>query len=211
MGDSDEPKVGGMVLAAGGSSRLGHAKQLVEFKGKTLLRRSAEALHLSECSPAVAVLGADHKRTATELAGLRVTPVINLEWQTGISSSIIRGLNALLAADPDVSAVMITLCDQPFVTTDTINKFLVQYRSRLNSDVSQVSIVAARYDDVLGVPALFSSGLFGSLRDLRGDEGARRIIRDAAAWTIETIDVSEALIDVDSADDVRNLSHYPHS
>ncbi len=110
-------KVGGLLLAAGGSSRLGQPKQLLQFKGKTLLRHAAEAMAGSMCDPVVVVLGAETERSANEIEGLPVVACVNENWQIGMSSSIKAGLAKLCREiEPDIDAVLISLCDQPFVT-----------------------------------------------------------------------------------------------
>ena len=86
-------KVGGLLLAAGGSTRFGSPKQLAEFEGKTLIRRAAEAVCGSGCSIVVAVLGAAADESRRELSDLDLVTVENKDWQTGMSSSIRLGLS----------------------------------------------------------------------------------------------------------------------
>ena len=191
-------RVGGLLLAAGGSSRLGTPKQLVIFQGKTLLRRAAETLIESECEPVVVVLGAEVEISSTELSGLPVKVCVNENWRTGMSSSIKTGLNALLNIEPDLDAVMITLCDQPDVTAENINAFVAEFRG------SRTQIVAAEYENIAGVPALFSSGLFGKLLDLTGDKGARDLIRQSSEGVVK-LPLKVAAIDIDSIDDLNRL------
>ncbi|MEP6947604.1 MAG: nucleotidyltransferase family protein [Acidobacteriota bacterium] len=208
MAGKEVVTIGGILLAAGGSSRLGRPKQLVEFEGTTLLRRAAEALSASGCRPAVAVLGAESESSVSQFEGLAVLPIVNHQWASGMSSSIVLGIAALLDAEPALSAVMITLCDQPFVTTEIISRFLLKYRSLSISDISRTSIIAARYNGVLGVPSLFSSPVFEELKQLTGDKGARSLIRNADPDTVKFIDVPEAALDIDSPEDLRRLSTY---
>ncbi len=198
MTGNNEVRVGGLLLAAGGSSRLGTPKQLVIFQGKTLLRRAAETLTESECEPVIVVLGAEVEMSSTELSGLPVKVCVNENWRTGMSSSIKTGLNALLNIEPDLDAVMITLCDQPDVTTENINAFVAEFRG------SQTQIVAAEYENIAGVPALFSRELFGKLLDLTGDKGARELIRQSSEGVVK-LPLKVAAIDIDSIDDLNRL------
>ena len=191
-------RVGGLLLAAGGSSRLGTPKQLVIFQGKTLLRRAAETLIESECEPVVVVLGAEVEMSNTELSGLPVTVCVNEDWRTGMSSSIKTGLNAMLNLEPDLDAVMITLCDQPDVTAENINAFVTEFR------LSRSRIVAAEYENIAGVPALFAKELFGKLLDLTGDRGARDLIRQSSDGLVK-LPLKAAAIDIDSIDDLTRL------
>ena len=101
MTANSKAKIGGLLLAAGGSSRLGQPKQLLEFEGKTLIRRAAETLVYSQCEPIVVVLGAEIEYSAIQIADLSVSICINENWQTGMSSSIISGLGSLLRSSPN--------------------------------------------------------------------------------------------------------------
>lgn len=196
-GDKD-PKIGGILLAAGGSSRLGRPKQFLEFEDKTLLRRAAEAMNASICDPFVVVVGAEKKRAEAELADLRLRVCCNQDWRSGMSSSIKVGLEELLLIQPKIDAVVITLCDQPFVDAGTINRLAQTFRE------TRKRVVAAKYGEIVGVPALFSREIFEALSKLEGDKGARDLIRDPNA-SIATIEERAAAIDIDTIDDLGSL------
>ena len=87
--------IGLILLAAGGSTRLGSPKQLLEYGGRTLLRHAAETALATSCRPVLAVLGSGSVRLLEEIAGLEVHPVINPDWRTGMGSSIRRGVEML--------------------------------------------------------------------------------------------------------------------
>lgn len=195
---NDDLKVGGIMLAAGGSSRLGRPKQFLQLEGKTLLRRAAEAMNASICFPVVAVLGAEKENAEAEIGDLPLKICFNQAWQAGMSSSIRLGLKELLLIEPQIDALVITLCDQPFVNEQTIARLAVKFAD------TRKQIVAAEYGGVAGVPALFSREMFNALSKLEGDKGARDLIRDPNA-SIETIEINEAGIDIDTIDDVSRL------
>ena len=192
-------KIGGLLLSAGGSSRLGRPKQLVQFQGRSLIRIAAETLSNSSCRPVIAVVGADSERTSAEIGGLPVSVCVNPDWQAGMSSSIRAGLQHLLEIEPDVDAVVISLCDQPHVTTADIDSLIAEFTATASP------IVAARYSDVAGVPALFSKAVFGELLSLTGDKGARQIIRSRPD-DVRTVTIEKAAIDIDTLDDLVNLT-----
>ena len=198
MAGREKLKVGGLLLAAGGSSRLGRPKQLVEFKGKTLLRHAAESMAASICDPVVAVLGAEAGRSATEIDGLQVAVCINENWHSGMSSSIRSGIEKLVAIEPMLDAVLISLCDQPFINTEMLNRFGEKFAE------GRQSVIAAKYNGVAGVPALFSRELFSELSRLEGDKGARDLIRSQR--DLVTIDLPEAAFDIDTPDDAAGLT-----
>lgn len=195
---ADEPKsplrVAGLLLAAGGSKRLGRPKQLVEFEGRTLIKRAAEALIEGGCSPVVVVLGAEINASTAELAGLAVEIAINDDWQSGMSSSIRVGMRSLVDAD----AVLISLVDQPLLTGEKLRLLNDTFKN------TEHDIVAAEYNGVAGVPAVFSAKLFPALAALEGDKGAREVIRNSP--NALAIPLPEAATDVDKGTDLRRFS-----
>lgn len=198
MTATSEVKIGGLLLAAGGSSRLGRPKQLIEFKGSTLLRRAAETLAATTCETKVVVLGAAVDECLNELGGLDLETYINSDWNEGMSGSIKAGLLRILDIEPATSAIIITLCDQPYMTTDIVESLITKYR-RIRPPV-----VAAEYNNVCGVPALFSREMFDDLLQLAGDKGAQSVISKAAPKVIR-ISVPEAAFDIDSPEDLISL------
>src|SRR5438874_10219466 len=142
--------VGALILAAGGSARFGEPKQFLQFEGETLLRRVAKAAHEAGCGPIVVVAGDSADRVRAELHDLRVHVVQNADWRCGIGTSIKLGLAHLR---PDVSAIVILACDQPFVSAEIIRKLCGINRP----------IVASGYAETVGIPALFDSCYFDAL------------------------------------------------
>jgi molybdenum cofactor cytidylyltransferase len=192
-----EIKVGGLLLAAGGSTRFGSPKQLAEFEGKTLIRRAAEAACRSGCSIVVAVLGASADESRHQLSDLDLVTVENKDWQSGMSSSIRLGLSKLIELEPQLDAVLITLMDQPEVTAPHLAAFISMFAEL------RPPLIAAEYSGTTGVPVLFSRVFFNELLQLKGDQGARSIIR--ARSDVQTISLDEAAIDIDSVSDLETL------
>lgn len=186
-------KIGGLLLAAGGSTRFGSPKQLAIYQGKPLIRRSAETLIASGCHPNVVVLGAEIEGSTNEIAGLPINICVNTDWQSGMSSSIKAGLDHLLKREPKLDAVLITLCDQPEVTTDSLGLLLSEFQR------ASAALVVAKYGKTFGVPALFSADLFDLLLKLQGDKGARNLIRSRP--DLITIEMPTAAIDIDTPSD----------
>ncbi|HTK37491.1 MAG TPA: nucleotidyltransferase family protein [Pyrinomonadaceae bacterium] len=188
-------KVGALLLAAGGSSRMGLAKQLLVYEGKTLLRRAAETLLASTCSPIIVVLGAEFEQIEKQIEDLSVEMAHNANWRTGMGSSIKAGLVRLLQIEPDASALIITLCDQPNITASHIDQLTKKFRETGNG------IVAAEYSGTTGVPALFSRRYFDELLKIDGDQGARKLIRSASG-DLSTVQIPEAAFDIDTPEDL---------
>lgn len=193
--------VGIILLAAGGSSRFGTPKQLFIFEGKSLLRRAAERA-AAAAQTVVVVLGSNAKEAKTELGDLNINTCVNGNWAEGLSSSIRAGLDSILKIEPAISGAAIVLCDQPFVTTEQIDHLIQHFRA------ADSLIVASRYDETIGVPAVFSADLFDELCRLEGDKGARALIQKHISQ-VTFIELPEAGIDIDTPDDIAKARGSP--
>jgi molybdenum cofactor cytidylyltransferase len=193
---SENPEIGVIILAAGSSSRLqGEPKQLLEFKGKTLLRRACETVLQTKLSTVV-VLGKHHEKLRKEIEDLPLKIAFNENWESGISSSIKKGLSVFAGENPD--AVIFMLCDQPLVTTETLERLRDAFIE------SKKPIAACRYENTIGVPALFAREIYAELEDLRNDEGAKKIIvKDLNRTAL--VAAPEAAFDVDTLQDFKRL------
>ena len=198
MIEIEEKDVGVVVLAAGASERLGSPKQLIRFEDKTLIERAANAA-VSTGFETIIVLGANAVRISKEINNFANKILINDDWKSGLSSSIGAGLTKLLEVKPNLSAVILMLCDQPFVSRETLLR-LVDKQCRMKS-----SIVACEYANTIGTPALFVREVFEELLDLKGDEGAKSITKRYQSSKLHTISVPEAAIDIDTKEDYKNL------
>src|ERR1035437_6793844 len=106
-----------IILAAGSSGRLGSPKQNLIYKGQTLLQGAIETAVASACEPVIIVLGANENVIRQSIEGSNATIVYNADWQEGMASSIRVGITALKKINPESDAVILMLCDQPFVDT----------------------------------------------------------------------------------------------
>ena len=192
------PGVGLILLAAGGSSRLGHPKQLLLYQGRTLLRHAAETALASACRPIIVVLGAQADYLRPELTGLEVSVTNNPEWEQGMGSSVRAGLATLEGSAPDLDGVVLMLCDQPLLSPASLNA-LVQ--SHLDSGSP---LVVSEYGGTRGVPAFFSPALFPELRALRDAQGAKAIIAAHASEAV-ALTLPAGVWDVDTAEDYERL------
>lgn len=186
--------IGAIVLAAGGSSRLGTPKQLVIFRGETLVRRAAKTALESVCDRVVVVIGNHAQQMRREIDDLPVAVVENENWQSGISSSIRAGLEQISSED----GVVITLCDQPFMTAAILNELINTHRK------TNRAVIASTYGATRGVPAFFARELFDELALLTNDEGARRIIA-LHPEKVATVEFPQGAIDIDTPEDHARL------
>jgi molybdenum cofactor cytidylyltransferase len=198
MIESDRPGVGAVILAAGSSSRMGSPKQILPFRGESLLRRAARAALDAGCFPVVVVTGAHAELSRRELDGLDVREAFNPRWETGMASSIAQGLAGLVAADADAAAAVFLLCDQPHVTAKVINGLAAAHRA------TRKPVIASAYGGSFGVPALFSRPLFAELAKLEGGAGAKQVIERYAAEA-HFLPFPEGEVDVDTRDDFSRL------
>ncbi len=164
-------KIGTIILAAGDSSRMGgEPKQLISYKGQSLLRRVTENAFALQRGPVVVVLGANRSLVVPELSGLPITLVDNPSWPTGQASSLKTGLAALYLTHKDIEYVMVLHVDQPLVSLGLLLHMLdVQLEQGKG-------IVACRYDTQLSVPALFHRDYITELLQLEGDKGVKWVI-----------------------------------
>ncbi len=190
-------EIGIIILAAGASSRLGTPKQLLQFQNKTLIRRAVETA-IETNYKTVVVLGANFELINAEIEDLEIEICFNENWQSGMSSSLKTGLKKILEIAPNLSAVIISLCDQPFINSSVFNNLITTFEK------TNAPIVASEYAATVGVPALFSRSMFDELLNLSADEGARKIIKKHLA-SVEKISVPQAEIDIDTAEDYQKL------
>ena len=168
---TDLTGIGAVVLAAGASTRIGIPKQLLQFRGQTFLRRAASVALEAGCRPVVVVTGANAAACRESLRGLDVLEAENQQWEFGISSSVRVGIEAIVTPNPRIAAVVLTLCDQPFVTRDVIVGLVRAHYE------TGCSIVASSYGGSYGVPALFGKAHFSELTTLKGAAGAKQVIQ----------------------------------
>lgn len=179
-------KTAAIVLAAGASRRLGEPKQLIRIAGETLVERTARICREAGCDPVVVVLGssAEEIRKQCSFEGAKV--LINEEWTEGMGSSLRAGVSAL---DEDVDGCVVVTCDMPAVSAEHLRELMRTGEK-----------TASAYGDRRGVPAYFPHSSFAPLMELRGDTGARDLLKDAPA-----VELKGGEIDLDTVDDLARV------
>lgn len=198
---SHEKKVAAIILAAGGSTRIGQPKLLLDWHGQPLIRWVARlALHTG-CTPVFVVTGANAAEVRGALDGLPLIFTHNPDWQNGQSSSVKAGVNAL---PQSVDAAMVFLGDQPHIPTRVPQELMRVY---LSEDVTEEILIPA-HEGNRANPVLLTKRIFEPLKALRGDAGARTIF---SQHTIRLIPFNEPdlLLDIDSPTDYQRLIEKP--
>ena len=190
-------KVAGIVLAAGRSTRMGLTKQLLPFRGRTVLEWVVDNALASKLQPVIVVIGHEAEAVKPLMAGKAVTTVVNCCYETGQSSSLKAGLQELAG---DCDAALFLLGDQPLVTPETINLILDAYND------SPSPIVMPTFDGRRGTPALFDRTTFPRINALSGDCGARALFTEYEG-EIRSVEVHTSAIhfDLDTIVDYHRL------
>ena len=188
-------EVAAVVLAAGASSRYRAAggaeasKLLAPHRGEPLVRRVAKAALASRARPVVVVTG--HARAAVEaaLADLPLTFVFNPRFESGLASSLQSGVAAL----PEAAAgALVLLGDMPGVAAETIDRIIAAFSARPDA-LAALPVHAGRR----GNPALLGRALFAAVARLEGDEGARRLLREADPGRVVELPFDDAAVTLD--------------
>ena len=186
-------KCGIVILAAGASRRLGEPKQLLSYRGKTLISTAVETAMATGLEPLIVVLGAQIDSLISELEPYDLKIVVNEHWREGMSSSLRIGLEAAMM-EGEMEAIIFMVCDQPFVTPELLLELLER-----TSDESKLC-VASKYGEVRGTPALFRKQLFPALFTLKGDAGARKLMEQYETQ-VDLVDFPLGIIDIDTKND----------
>jgi molybdenum cofactor cytidylyltransferase len=188
----ESPGVCGLVLGAGGSSRLGRPKQLLAYGDGTLLGHVVGVARECAFDQLIVAIGGSARdvREHVDLAGAQV--VVNDGYGSGCSSSIAAALDAI---DPRCGVLVLMLGDQPGVGAATVSALLEQ---RGDADLA-----VCRYDDGRGHPIASSRAMFGALANLHGDKGVWRLLDEGGDDVVEVPIAGAIPLDVDTEDDYR--------
>ena len=191
--------VGVVLLAAGGSSRLGSPKQLLSYEGKPLIQYMLHIARNSKAKHVVVVLGSEAGSIASQIPGNVATVVVNDAWQEGMASSIRTGMKILMQDHPDATGAILMVCDQPDVTAQLINDLI---------DVHQQTgkpIITCSYANTFGPPTFFHKSIFPDLLQLKGDVGARSVLQRHVK-EVEAIPFPQGSRDIDTKADYEKLT-----
>lgn len=191
-------QTGIVLLAAGGSARLGSPKQMLAYAGTTLLQHSINQAMASMAASIVVVLCPGAATFQIQPADNRLHFIINEQWKEGMASSIRCGLEYLTHRFLNLQHVLFMACDQPFVQAELLDKLVT-----LQQETGK-AIAAGTYAGITGIPAVFDKTIFPELMLLTGDKGAKKLIEQHRQQVV-TVDFPQGAIDIDTRDDYQNL------
>lgn len=188
-----------IILAAGSSTRMSQAKQLLRYNNKSFIRDITEKSIALNHSKTICVLGPVIDLIKEELKDLNIEYAINERHLEGMSYSITTALHAV--PNPNIyDAVLIMLCDQPKISIEHYKAIVHAAKN------SEQLIIASQYNNNIGVPALFKKELFNQLLSLNSTTGAKSIIKknkDKALF----IQCDDAAQDIDTDEDYEMLTY----
>lgn len=184
------------ILAAGRGARLGGdaSKPLLEWRGRPLVAWAVDAALASGLRPVLVVVGYRGDEVRAALADRDVQVVDNPGWEEGIASSL-RAAVAVLTPLDDVAAVCVGLADQPLVDPGT-------YQALAAIGGSEITV--PYYEGQPGNPVKLARSLWPEAMELRGDAGARVLMRDRVVSRIDCTGTGSAA-DVDTIEDLERL------
>lgn len=183
-----------VVLAAGGSRRLGRAKQLLTRDGETLVHRAVRLC--AETSPLrlLVVLGAYREHVAQAIADIECELVVNDQWEQGLANSL-RTAAAALAAHQ--GSTLIVACDQPALEATHLRRLLD------GAATAGLGCAATLHDGAPGIPAVLSPSWREHTGQLQGDQGMGGRLRELQGDAVWTLDAPELAFDIDNDADLR--------
>jgi len=185
-----EPFVAGLVLAAGGSRRLGRPKQLLPFGEATLLDHTVATARACAFDQLLVAVGGDADEVCARVNLEGADVVVNPGFGAGCSSSIAVAVDAL---DPAATVLVLMLGDQPGVVPETVRALL--------AGRGDAPLAVCRYDDGRGHPFAFGREVFDDLRGLHGDKAVWRMLEQRADDVAEVRVSGPVPPDVDTWED----------
>lgn len=195
--------VAAIVLAAGKASRFREAdpaaatKVVALYKGEPMVRHAARAAFAAGASPVIVVTGCEPEAVRHALTGIDVVFAHNANFESGIASSVQAGISAL---PQTTHAAFIMLADMPLVDVGLLRKLDAARVAAGNADAA-----LPVHDGKRGNPVLMGRSLFAAAVQLKGDEGARRLLRDPGLKIVEVEAGSAASVDIDTPEALRNI------
>lgn len=180
------PHIAAIVLAAGTSSRMGSNKLLADLGGAPLIRRTVEAVASWLLKEIIVVTGHEADKVAGALEGTDTTRVHNANYAQGLSTSLRRGLDAL---SKETEAVLVCLGDMPLVEVETVQRLIAAF-----DHANHHTICVPVHKNTRGNPVLWGRGHFAAMAALKGDRGAKGLMKQLNHEVVEIETVSAGIL-----------------
>lgn len=187
-----------LLLAAGSSSRMGKPKMLLPFNGKTLLQHTLDEIRKIRDCKTVVVTGCYHLLLKEILQQQHIDFIQNENWEEGMASSIQKGIQYLNHHYPEADSVIITVCDQPYLSSSLLQQLVTVQKQ------TGKGIVASAYNNTTGTPVLFDKKYFKKLVMLSGQYGAKKMVQQFLHDTA-TVAFELGAVDIDTEEDYNTL------
>lgn len=198
---TSDTNIGVLIMAAGESKRMQGIKQLLPWKNSNLLLETIKNAKNTTMGSVLVVLGANAEHIADEcnFKTSDVDYLINPTWHLGLGNSIAFGIKHLCKKEELPQGILICLADQPLITNDYLNVLAETFKQ------NPKNIIATNYTRKTGVPALFPTKFYTALSQLKGDYGAKELLKTYADETIG-INAGNKILDIDTKQDYEQLT-----
>lgn len=181
-----------LVLAAGGSRRLGVPKQLLKRGGETLVHRAVRLASATQPQRLLLVIGAHADEMREAVADLRAEILVNDDWREGLASS----LRAAVGAMGESASALILGCDQPALEQSHLQRLLS------GAAISASGCAATLHGAARGIPAVASAAVLREAHELHGDSGLRGSLQRLSSDSLYLLEAAELEFDLDTPADV---------
>lgn len=168
---------------------------MVEWNQTTLLNHTIREAAACENLDLYLALGANLSSILPTIPKT-ITKVIVKGWKNGMGFTISDSFHKI--PFQEYEALIISMCDQPYISKAVFNALIEKYQ------IENSKIVISKYNVSSGPPTLFHKSLFPKLQNLKGDEGAKNIVKEHRN-SVSTIDFKKGNIDIDTEEDLKNL------
>ena len=191
-----EEKTAGIILAAGGSKRLGRPKQLLDWFGKPFIVKVIETAKIAGLDPIVVVTGANYQAIELAIKDQQVIIQRNDGWELGQSSSMIAGIVAL--GGFPVRPFIYMMCDQPQLPVELLLELISESKN------TEYDIVTTSVAGKVSPPVLFKPVCIPDIKQLTGDQGGRVVHSKHRTKVMEWKD-DRLILDSDTEEDYQLL------
>ncbi|WP_242205753.1 nucleotidyltransferase family protein [Aestuariivivens insulae] len=188
-----------VILAAGASTRMGTPKQLLQWGEYSLILHTIKTALKTKSKEIIVVLGANYAIIKKEIEHLPITILDHKQWAQGLASSIAFASNYVKQQTIKPDGLLITLADQPLVSSEYLNTLIS------NFSTGKKQIIATFYQNgTQGVPVLFDASYLVQLSQLKGDLGAKALLKKNQVF-VKILNCAFKNVDLDTLEDYKNL------